>query len=167
VTLAASAPRRLAARHASRIDFKYNGGESRGRRFIYAQQPRFPRRVPSQFGTGNRPPRRSWPHHLDRTLASCHGSLRANPAGAGPGRGGLRAARPPGAVARRRPLVAGLRNTRGSRCLALMWRFTRAEGITIRDLIGAIRLRRDILAGLGYYTTSWGECSRCGPSSTA
>src|ERR1022692_1697197 len=59
-------------------------------------------------------------------------------------------------------------------CLALMWRFTRAEGITIRDLIGAIRdligairLRRDILAGLGYYTTSWGECSRCGPSSTA
>jgi membrane protease YdiL (CAAX protease family) len=36
-------------------------------------------------------------------------------------------------------------------CLALMWRFTRAEGITIRDLIGAIRLPRDILAGLGYY----------------
>src|ERR1022692_4861384 len=100
-------------------------------------------------------------------LAPRHGPLRANPAGAGPGRGGLRAARPPGAVARRRPLVAGLRNTRGSRCLALMWRFTRAEGITIRDLIGAIRLRRDILAGLGYYTTSWGECSRCGSSSTA
>jgi hypothetical protein len=33
-------------------------------------------------------------------------------------------------------------------CLALMWRFTRAEGITIRDLIGAIRPRRNILAGL-------------------
>src|ERR1022692_1100994 len=48
-------------------------------------------------------------------LAPRHGPLRANPAGAGPGRGGLRAARPPGAVARRRPLVAGLRNTRGSR----------------------------------------------------
>jgi uncharacterized protein len=36
-------------------------------------------------------------------------------------------------------------------CLALMWRFTRAEGITIRDLIGAIKLPRDILTGLGYY----------------
>ena len=36
-------------------------------------------------------------------------------------------------------------------CLAFMWRFTRAEGITIRDLIVAIRPRRDILTGLGYY----------------
>jgi hypothetical protein len=36
-------------------------------------------------------------------------------------------------------------------CLALLWRFARAEGITIRGLIGAIKLRRDIVAGLGYY----------------
>jgi len=36
-------------------------------------------------------------------------------------------------------------------CLALMWRFTRAEGISMRDLIGAIKLPRDILTGLSYY----------------
>ena len=36
-------------------------------------------------------------------------------------------------------------------CLGLLWQLTRAEGITIRDLIGAIKLPRDILTGLGYY----------------
>lgn len=38
-------------------------------------------------------------------------------------------------------------------CLALMWRFTRAEGISLRDLIGPIRWRggRDLLVGLGFY----------------
>lgn len=38
-------------------------------------------------------------------------------------------------------------------CLALMWHFTRREGIRMRDLIGPIRLRhgRDIFLGLGYY----------------
>jgi hypothetical protein len=36
-------------------------------------------------------------------------------------------------------------------CLALLWRFTRAEGITLRDLIGPIRLRygRDLLLAIG------------------
>jgi len=36
-------------------------------------------------------------------------------------------------------------------CLALMWKFTRAEGITLRDLIGPIRWQggRDLYAGLG------------------
>jgi uncharacterized protein len=35
-------------------------------------------------------------------------------------------------------------------CLALMWRFTRTEGITLRDLIGSIRLRygRDFFLGI-------------------
>lgn len=35
-------------------------------------------------------------------------------------------------------------------CLALLWKFTRAEGITIRDLIGPVRLRygRDIFLGI-------------------
>lgn len=36
-------------------------------------------------------------------------------------------------------------------CLTLMWRFTRTEGIRLRDLVGRIRLRRghDILLGIG------------------
>ncbi len=38
-------------------------------------------------------------------------------------------------------------------CLALMWKFTRAEGTTIRSLVGPIRWRqaRDLFAGLGYF----------------
>jgi len=38
-------------------------------------------------------------------------------------------------------------------CLLLMARFTRAEGIRIRDLIGKVRLRRgrDVFVGIGYY----------------
>jgi hypothetical protein len=38
-------------------------------------------------------------------------------------------------------------------CLALMERFTRAEGIRLRDLVGRIRLRwgRDIFAGIGLF----------------
>lgn len=38
-------------------------------------------------------------------------------------------------------------------CLALMWTFTRAEGITLRDLIGSIRLRygRDFFLGIGVF----------------
>ena len=38
-------------------------------------------------------------------------------------------------------------------CLALMWRFTRREGLTLRDLIGSIRLRfgRDLFHGLGVF----------------
>ncbi len=36
-------------------------------------------------------------------------------------------------------------------CLALIAWFRRAEGIGFRDLIGAVRLRRDAVAGLGYY----------------
>lgn len=38
-------------------------------------------------------------------------------------------------------------------CLALLWRFTRAEGISIRGLIGPIRLRggRDLLLGVGIF----------------
>src|ERR1039458_4379248 len=86
------------------------------RQTFYAQQPRFPRRVLSQFGTGNRPPRRSRPHHLDRgpfllPAGRCGLILLAQALAAGV----FAPARPPGAVARRRPLVAGLRNTRGSR----------------------------------------------------
>lgn len=36
-------------------------------------------------------------------------------------------------------------------CLALLWKYTRAEGITIRDLVGPIRLRygRDIFLAVG------------------
>ena len=36
-------------------------------------------------------------------------------------------------------------------CLALMWKLTRREGITLRDLIGPIRLRRgrDLFLGIG------------------
>jgi len=36
-------------------------------------------------------------------------------------------------------------------CLALMWKFTRAEGIRLRDLVGPIRLRygRDVFLGIG------------------
>ncbi len=38
-------------------------------------------------------------------------------------------------------------------CLTLMWKFTRREGITLRDLIGPIRLRhgRDIFLGIGIF----------------
>ena len=38
-------------------------------------------------------------------------------------------------------------------CLLLMARFTRAEGIRMRDLIGKVRLRRgrDVFVGMGYY----------------
>jgi uncharacterized protein len=38
-------------------------------------------------------------------------------------------------------------------CLVLLWRFTRAEGTTIRSLIGPIRWRngRDIFVGLGFW----------------
>lgn len=36
-------------------------------------------------------------------------------------------------------------------CLALMAWFKRAEGIRFRDLLGTVRLRRDVLKGLGYY----------------
>jgi hypothetical protein len=38
-------------------------------------------------------------------------------------------------------------------CLALMWRFTRAEGITLRDLIGPIHWPggRDLWMGIGFY----------------
>jgi hypothetical protein len=38
-------------------------------------------------------------------------------------------------------------------CLAAMWRFTRREGVRIRDLFGPIRMRhgRDLFLGLGYY----------------
>ena len=37
-------------------------------------------------------------------------------------------------------------------CIALMWRFTRREGIGFRNLVGRFRLRRghDIFAGLGW-----------------
>ena len=38
-------------------------------------------------------------------------------------------------------------------CLALMWRFTRGEGITLRNLIGPIRRRRgrDLFVGIGFF----------------
>ena len=38
-------------------------------------------------------------------------------------------------------------------CLTLMWRFTRAEGITLRNLIGPIRWQggRDLWIGIGFY----------------
>lgn len=38
-------------------------------------------------------------------------------------------------------------------CLALLWRFTRAEGTTLRSLIGPIRWRygRDLWTGLGFF----------------
>lgn len=35
-------------------------------------------------------------------------------------------------------------------CLALLWRFTRGEGITLRNLIGSIR-GRDLLLGIGLF----------------
>jgi uncharacterized protein len=38
-------------------------------------------------------------------------------------------------------------------CLALMWKFTRSEGITLRDLVGYIRLQygRDFFRGIGIF----------------
>ena len=48
-------------------------------------------------------------------------------------------------------------------CLALMWRFIRREGIGFRNLVGRLRWRRDILAGLGWFAVVFPLLGICLP----